>query len=70
MKNIEIIKEGIVIIQWLKNGDPQLGEDLYNQLKHKEAKRQNYFVEYYKVDTRDEFVSVLQKSRIYEGQYI
>lgn len=61
MKNFEIIREGIVIIQWLNSGDPQLGEDLYNQLKHKEIERPNYFVEYYKVDNRDEFVDVLQK---------
>lgn len=61
MKNFEITKEGIVIIQWLKLGDPQLGEVLYSQLKHKEIERDNYFVEYYKVDNRDEFVAVLQK---------
>lgn len=43
MKNFEITKEGIVIIQWLKLGDPQLGEVLYSQLKHKEIERDNYF---------------------------
>lgn len=61
MKDFEITKEGIVIIQWLKNGDPQLGVDLYNQLKHKEAERANYFVEYYQVKNKNEFVAVLQK---------
>ena len=61
MKEFEITSKGIVIIQWLMNGDPQLGEDLYNQLKHKEMERPNYFVAYYKVDNRDEFVTVLQR---------
>lgn len=61
MKDFEIIKEGIVIIQWLNPGDPQLGEDLFLQLKHKETERPNYFVDYYKVDNRNEFVAVLQK---------
>lgn len=61
MKNFEITRAGVVIIQWLMYADPQLGEDLYNQLKHKEAERQNYFVDYYKVDNRNEFVAVLQK---------
>ena len=61
MKDFEITKEGIVIIQWLKNEDPQLGVDLYNQLKHKETERANYFVEYYQVKNKNEFVAVLQK---------
>ena len=59
MKNFEITNEGIVIIQWLNIGDPQLGEDLYNKIKHKEGERDHFFVEYHKVDTKDEFVAVL-----------
>lgn len=61
MKNFEIIKEGIVIIQWLRDGDPQLGEELYNQIKHKVEERDNYFVDYYKVDSKARFIAVLQQ---------
>lgn len=61
MKDFEITKEGIVIIQWLRDTDPQLGEDLYNALKVKESERDNYFVKYYKARTVDEFKTVLQE---------
>ena len=61
MKDFEITKEGIVIIQWLRDTDPQLGEDLYNTLKVKESERDNYFVKYYKARTVDEFKTVLQE---------
>lgn len=44
MKNFDITKEGIVVIQWLRDTDPQLGEDLYNTLNVKESERNNYFV--------------------------
>ena len=33
MNDFEITKQGIVIIQWLRDGDPQLGEILYNTIK-------------------------------------
>lgn len=59
MNNFEITKQGIVIIQWLKGGDPQLGEALYNTIKYKEVELENYFVEYYKVDTKRDFQAVL-----------
>lgn len=59
MNDFEITKQGIVIIQWLKSDDPQLGEALYNTIKHKEVELENYFVEYYKVDTKREFQSIL-----------
>lgn len=61
MRNFEITSEGIVIIQWLRNKDPQLGEELYNSVKHKEGEKENYFVEYYKVNTKEEFITVLQE---------
>jgi len=61
MENFKIIKEGIVIIQWLRICDTQLSEVLYNAIRHKEKERENYFVEYYKVDSRDEFQAVLQE---------
>ncbi len=61
MKDFEVTKEGIVIIEWLRDTDPQLGEDLYNTLKVKESERDNYFVEYYKARTVDEFKTVLQE---------
>ena len=61
MDNFEITKEGIVVIQWLNSTDQQLGEELYNSLKHKEAERENYFVRYYKVNTKEEFKDVLQE---------
>lgn len=60
MRDFDITKEGIVIIQWLRDCDPQLGEELYNTIKHKETERENYFVEYHKVNTKDEMVAVLQ----------
>lgn len=60
MKNFEITKEGIVIIQWLRSGDPQLGEDLYNRIRRKETERDNYFVEYHKVNSKDEFIATLK----------
>ena len=59
MEDFEITKEGIVIIQWLRDTDPQLGEDLYSTLKVKESEREDYFVRYYKVTTSDEFKAVL-----------
>ena len=52
MEDFEITKEGIVIIQWLNNSDPQLGEDLYTKIKNKEGERDNYFVEFYKVEKK------------------
>ena len=61
MKNFDITKEGIVVIQWLRDTDPQLGEDLYNTLKVKESERNNYFVKYYKARTANEFKTVLQE---------
>ena len=60
MKDFEITKEGIVVIQWLKGGDPQLGEELYNMIRHKEGERPNYFVEFHKADSKDEFIAVLK----------
>jgi len=60
MKDFVIMKEGIVIIQWLRSGDPQLGEELYKKIQHKEGERDNYFVEYHKVNSRDEFIDCLQ----------
>ena len=36
MRNFEITKEGIVIIQWLNRNDPQLGEELYSSIEHKQ----------------------------------
>lgn len=60
MKNFEITKEGIVIVQWLRVNDPQLGEDLYNMIRHKEGERANYYVSYHKVNTKEEFIGVLQ----------
>lgn len=61
MEDFNITKEGIVIIQWLKDTDPQLGEELYNTIKVKERERDNYFVKYYKTRTVDEFKKVLQE---------
>lgn len=61
MKNFEITKEGIVIIQWLRDGDSQLGEELYDKIKHKEKERANYFVDYYKVNSKTDFISVLER---------
>lgn len=60
MEDFEITKEGIVIIQWLNNSDPQLGEDLYTKIKNKEGERDNYFVEFYKVEKKEEFISVMR----------
>lgn len=60
MEDFEISRQGIVIIQWLKEGDPQLGELLYNQIRHKEGERDNYFVEYYKANSKAEFNAILQ----------
>ena len=61
MEDFEITKEGIVIIQWLRDADPQLGEDLYNTLKVKVSEKKNYFVKYYKARTFDEFKTILQE---------
>lgn len=61
MNEFEITQEGIVIIQWLRNGDPQLGEELYNMIKHKERERANYFVSYYMVNSKGEFIAVLEQ---------
>jgi len=43
MKDFEITKEGIVIIQWLRDTDPLLGKDLYNALKVKKSERDNFW---------------------------
>ena len=61
MNDFEITKQGIVIIQWLMKGDPQLGEMLYNAIRHKEDERENYFVEYNKVDSKKDFQGVMQQ---------
>ena len=61
MEAIEITKQGIVIIQWLRGPDPQLGEALYTTIRNKEAERENYFVEYDKVDSKGKFEAVLQE---------
>ena len=68
MKDFEVTKEGIVIIQWLRDTDPQLGEDLYNTLKVKESERDNYFVKYIKKKVIFTFFrkKVPQNSRKYE----
>lgn len=60
MMDFEITRQGIVIIQWLKVDDPQIGEVLYNTIKNKETERENYFVEYNKVNSKGEFQDVLQ----------
>lgn len=59
MEDFEITKQGIVIIQWLRDTDPQLGDELYNSIKGKE--KDNYFVKEYKVHTVDEFRAVMQE---------
>lgn len=61
MNDFEITEQGIVIIQWLKKGDSQLGEMLYAAIRHKEEERENYFVEYNKVDSTKEFKAVMQR---------
>lgn len=58
MKDFEITKQGIVIIQWLRNTDPQLGDELYNFIKVKES--DNYFVKLYKVQDIAEFKTIMQ----------
>lgn len=60
MNDFEITKEGIVIIQWLRPGDPQLGEQLYSFISHKETEREHYFVKFFKVGTKEEFIAVLE----------
>lgn len=61
MKDIEIKKTGIVIIQWLRNSEQELGQELYNQLKHKENDREDFFVYLYKVSGRSEFIHTLDE---------
>lgn len=61
MNVFEITKQGIVIIQWLKEGDPQLGEILYNTIKTKESERECYFVEYNKADSKKDFQAIMQR---------
>ena len=60
MENIEITKIGIVIIEWLRPKDPKLGRELYDEIKHKEVERDNYFVKIYSVSNKDEFLKSLQ----------
>lgn len=61
MTNIEIKKTGIIIIEWLKPKDPSLGKELYAEIKSKEIDYPNYFVEFYSVSNKEEFVNTLQK---------
>lgn len=61
MKDFEITKEGIVVIQWLRTTDPQLGLDLYQKINKKEAEKENFFVKYYQVNTKSEFVATLKE---------
>ena len=60
MDDFEITKQGIVIIQWLNYGDRQLGEELFHNISNKENERENYFVAFYKVQTKTEFIDLLQ----------
>lgn len=61
MKDFEISKEGIVVIQWLRPTDPQLGVDLFQKINKKEMERENYFVMIYLVNTKSEFVEALKE---------
>lgn len=44
MEDLNINRTGIVILQWLRNEDPQLGEELYFQIRNKETQFDNFFV--------------------------
>lgn len=57
---MEITKTGIVIIEWLRSGDPKLGRELYDEIEHKEAERDSYFIKIYSVSNKGEFLAVLQ----------
>lgn len=43
MKDVEIERTGIVIIEWLRPEDPKLGQELYNDIKYKETEDGSYF---------------------------
>lgn len=60
MEDVEITKVGIVIIEWLRLKDAKLGRELYNEVKHKEDERDDYFVKLYSVLNKDEFLAALQ----------
>lgn len=60
MEDMEITKTGIVIIEWLRPGDPKLGQELYNEIKHKETERDDYFVDIYSASNKSDFLAVLQ----------
>ena len=61
MEDVEINRTGIVIIEWLRPGDPKLGKELYNNIIYKEEEYENYFVKLYSVSNKDEFTSTLQE---------
>lgn len=61
MENFEISKEGIVIIQWLRPTDQQLGVELFQKVSKKEGEKENYFVKFYQVNNKSEFVESLKE---------
>lgn len=61
MKDVEIERTGIVIIEWLRPEDPKLGQELYNDIKYKETEDGSYFVTLYSVSNKVEFTNTLQK---------
>lgn len=61
MENFEVSKQGIVVIQWLKPSDPQLGLELFQKINKKESEKENYFVRFYQVSTKTDFVKVLKE---------
>lgn len=61
MEDIEIKKAGIVIVEWLRPEDENLGRILFDDVVKKESEKGNYFVKFYSVDTKDQFLAVLQK---------
>ena len=61
MEDLNINRTGIVILQWLRNEDPQLGEELYFQIRNKETQFDNFFVTFYKATNQKEFTDSLQK---------
>lgn len=60
MKDVEIKRTGIIIIEWLRPCDPKLGHELYNDIRYKESDDGTYFVRLYSVSNKKEFIDSLQ----------
>jgi len=69
--NTDVKKNGIIVIESLKNNERKTGKELYDdKLKWKEIIREDMFVEYYPVYSKKDFIDTLHliNNKMKEGE--